>query len=442
LDEGEAGIPAKPYEGSQTMTEHNLFYYPYASFTNTQLPLLKVAALYFDKLTILDPVGASWDTIGADHVARDAVRQLKDAGILEIVTPATVLTQYQASIAAAIRRDMGDREFLDLCHAHSLATGKQRWTLSLAKVPQNLQTDKMMRHLMGDFAREPLANAESLGSEPESYVSYDESEVGAIIDQHAEFRRLRQSASEVHVFDEYREGYDGDVEYRYADFPLALGEAIMMNHALFAGLLQAGATPISDDPFHSQALALKLERAAQEPAIQQAIADRAARRQLKAGALAGAALTDTEIKLPILNPAMPLAEVLEYRQRNPEALARVRDKLGLMAQRIQAEPWSADFAHEIETQTLPDLIKQLGLAAESRNAWLGTKQWLTAAGITVGAASAVLAVVIAPITPVALAVAGLGLVSGTALPGAEWLIDWRNGKKTSQENGLHYLLRS
>jgi hypothetical protein len=41
------------------MTEHNLFYYPYASFTNAQLPLLKVAALWFDKLVILDPVGAS-----------------------------------------------------------------------------------------------------------------------------------------------------------------------------------------------------------------------------------------------------------------------------------------------------------------------------------------------------------------------------------------------
>jgi hypothetical protein len=56
------------------INDHNLFYYPYASLTNAQLPLLKVAALYFDKLVILDPVGASWDTIGADHLARDAVR--------------------------------------------------------------------------------------------------------------------------------------------------------------------------------------------------------------------------------------------------------------------------------------------------------------------------------------------------------------------------------
>lgn len=70
------------------MTEHNLFFYPYASFTNEQLPRLKVDALYFDKLNILDPVGASWATVGAGFRAREAVMQLRDAGILQIVTPA------------------------------------------------------------------------------------------------------------------------------------------------------------------------------------------------------------------------------------------------------------------------------------------------------------------------------------------------------------------
>lgn len=49
------------------MTEHNLVYCPCASFTNAQLSLLKAAALDFDKLVILHPVGASWPTIGADY---------------------------------------------------------------------------------------------------------------------------------------------------------------------------------------------------------------------------------------------------------------------------------------------------------------------------------------------------------------------------------------
>lgn len=413
------------------MSSHNLFYYPYASFTNEQLPLLKVAALYFDKLIILDPVGASWATVGADHVARDAVTLLKEADILEVVTPADVLAKYAGPLNEAIRRDMADREFLELCDAQAKATGKQRWTLSLAKVPQQLQTDQAtdeaMRHLMGDFAREVARDSgqfrEQAGVNPSEYYEY---------------------AERGQAFDEYREGYGGNVEYRYADFPLALGEAIMMNHALFTGLLHAGATPITDDPFHSQVLAHKLQRMAQEPAIRQAIAGRAEQRKLKAEALAAAALTDTQVKLPILHPAVPLTEVLEYRQENPEALAKVRETLGLMARRIEAEPWSADFAREIETKTVPELIGQLTDAARARDAWLGTataKSWLKAAGIAVGAASAVVALVTAPATPVALAVAGLGIVSGSAIPGAEWLLDWRDGKKTIQENGLHYLLR-
>jgi hypothetical protein len=99
------------------MTECILFYYPYASFTNAQLLLLKVAALYFDKLYLLDPVGASWATIGADYPAREAVKQLQDAGILQMITPTDVLAKQAGPITDAIRRDMRDREFLDLCEA-------------------------------------------------------------------------------------------------------------------------------------------------------------------------------------------------------------------------------------------------------------------------------------------------------------------------------------
>ena len=56
------------------MTEHNLFSYPYASFMNVQPPMLKVAALYFDKLVLLDPASASRDTIDAGSLALDGCR--------------------------------------------------------------------------------------------------------------------------------------------------------------------------------------------------------------------------------------------------------------------------------------------------------------------------------------------------------------------------------
>ena len=136
------------------MTGHNLFYYPYAAFTNSQLPLLKVAAVWFDKLVILDPVGASWDTVGADHIARDAVRQLKDAGIFEIVTPAKVLAKYVQPIAEAIRRDMGDQEFIDLCDAHGRTSGMQFWMLSQIKIPKEFDTDQTIREMMDSFVHE------------------------------------------------------------------------------------------------------------------------------------------------------------------------------------------------------------------------------------------------------------------------------------------------
>jgi hypothetical protein len=45
------------------MRERNLLYYPCASFTNMQLPLSTVAALYFDELIILDPVGPNRATV-------------------------------------------------------------------------------------------------------------------------------------------------------------------------------------------------------------------------------------------------------------------------------------------------------------------------------------------------------------------------------------------
>ncbi len=66
------------------------------------------------------------------------------------------------------------------------------------------------------------------------------------------------------VFDEYREGNGGTLEYRYAFFPLALGEAITMNHALFTGLLHSGTTPITVDSFHGRVFAHHLLRIFQE----------------------------------------------------------------------------------------------------------------------------------------------------------------------------------
>ena len=93
-------------EGYQTMNKHNLFYYPCASFTHAQLWLLKMAALCFDKLYLLDPVGASRSTIGTDYDACEVVRQLNDAGILQKVMLEEGLAKRTGPIANAIHRDL------------------------------------------------------------------------------------------------------------------------------------------------------------------------------------------------------------------------------------------------------------------------------------------------------------------------------------------------
>jgi hypothetical protein len=431
------------------MCDHNLFYYPYASLTNEQLPLLKVAALYFDKLFILDPVGASWGRIGADHFARVAVKELVGEGLLTIVTPAEVLENHEKAIGEAIRRDMQDREFLELCDAHSRTTRKERWTLALAKVPKQTLTDQAMRHLMGDLARDAahkaayaiedfVEHAQALASLPGNDVPVPDH----LLELAATHRRYYKSGS---TYDEYREGYDSDVEYRYADFPLALGEAIMMNHALFAGLVHSSATPVTDNPFHSQALALKLRRAVAEPDVRQVIADRSRKPQAKAGPFAFEALTSSRFQLPILDPSVPLGAVLEYRKFNSDSLARVRHTLGRMARQVRSEPWSDEFAKELEAHAIPELTDQLEDTARKRDEWLAaqrSKGWYKGGGILVGIASAILTLVTAPVTPVAVTVAGLALVGGATIPGLEWFSDWRSGKKSHEENGLHYLLET
>ena len=408
------------------MSDHNLFYFPYASFANSQLSLLKVAALYFDKLVMLDPVGASWDGVGTDHATRDAVVQLKQAGILELVTPAMTLARYSDQICAAVRRDMQDQEFLALCEAQSQYTGKRTWRLSLAKVPQDLLADDFMRNLMGDFARELSGTAghyvERGGGDPTDFLN---------------------CAHGGSTAEAYLEGYAEGVEYRYADFPLALGESIMMNHALFSGLLYADATPLTDDPFHSRMLAHKLQRVVQEPAVRMARDNILRERHIKSDLLAATTILNSTVNLPVLNPKIELEDILEYRYKNEDSLMCARRKLASVVQEIRMDPWSDEFARHIEHESMPRISKSLGEIEKSRLSWLASSQGrLALKGLTIfsATASAVLTFVTSPVTSVAIAGAGLAVASETILPGLEWILDRKAASGPRQENELHYLM--
>ena len=96
------------------MTEHSIFYYPYASFKGEQQLILKAAAHYFDKLHILNPSKANWAGIGQSPLSHD-LELLEQEKILVRIAPEDILHKYENCIAESIRSDLEDPEFLKLC---------------------------------------------------------------------------------------------------------------------------------------------------------------------------------------------------------------------------------------------------------------------------------------------------------------------------------------
>ncbi len=406
---------------------NSIHYYPYASFTDNQLPLLKATALYFDKLHILDPFQASWKSIGAIN-AKEEVSFLKEKKILLPIHPAEVLHKYEAEIASSIRADMKDSEFLKICEDYGKA---KSWTLALAKVPKAIRDDSQyqpldqsMRNLMGDFSREMSTAA---GQYQENYFEYAET--------HTSYNES---------YDGYGDEY-GNVEYRFADYPLALGESIMINHALFAGLLHAEATPITDDPFHKRVLEHKIKRSAQTPLVREVIEDRFRSPQLKKDFFAQYLLTDREIKIPALSAEIPIDEIYNYRDKHKESLAQIRRKMGQFTRDIKDLPLTNDFEKDVDA-AMANLDKELEELEKQRNSWLKDKKvkiGLSSAGIASGAAATTLSVILSatPLAPIGILIAGLGLVGSAVIPGLEKYIDLKTGKRDTLDNGLHYLLK-
>ncbi len=239
------------------MDQHKVFYYPYSYFADNQSPVLKLAAIYFDKIYILDPELAHHDGIGISNGMKYNVTQLEDAGILERVTPTEVFqskenVDYQQLITEGIKSDLADPEFQQLCQTNQ----KQGWNISLAKIPEEYRNDPKKRD---DEMRQMLRVGGQYGEIYHGVNQYDEV-----------------------IYDEVR---DGRIEYRvtqgYESVDLAFGEAVMMNHALVSGLLYKGATPITNDPFHHEIFQLKISRALSNPLVQEVLEDNYSAAQIK-----------------------------------------------------------------------------------------------------------------------------------------------------------------
>jgi len=63
------------------LAEEQLYVYHCASFTNWLITLLKLTALYFGRLAVVNPVGVSWSPVAADHHARQTARPVEEVCI-------------------------------------------------------------------------------------------------------------------------------------------------------------------------------------------------------------------------------------------------------------------------------------------------------------------------------------------------------------------------
>jgi hypothetical protein len=416
------------------MKRHTIFYYPYGSFQDAQAPLLKATAVYFDKLYILDPEKATGGSIGIGEVNND-IKLLEQKGLLERVAPEEVLhaDTIEHAIAEAVRADVRDTKFIELCESSGRA---HYWTLALAKVPHDLRNDPKFQPLDASMKNLLGGLPSALGyTKKVSSQIYDETEWAQALSEGYPTETVIEPL--IKVYDEVRASSGQKIEYRYAEYPLVLGEAIMVNHALFASLLHKGATPLTDDPFHHEVLKLKMKRARSIPAIRQLLEDRAA----KENVLALSTLTDTQLNLPSLSPQLHLDDILEYREKHAGELQQARERMAWLARQLEQTPWTKAFEAEIEHKAIPGIAKELGEVKKARDSWLNSKRGslaLKAAGITVGVASTIVSLIV---TPSPLLPVTLGLVGSALIPGLGVFQDWIQGKKEAGANGLHYFLK-
>jgi hypothetical protein len=235
----------------------------------------------------------------------------------------------------------------------------------------------------------------------------------------------------VEVYNEYRETDRGIMEYRSADYPLPLVEAIMINHALFGGLLHTGATSLTYDSFHNKALALKIQRAQKIPGIRDILEDRARLRRLKSNQLAMSTLMD--IDLVVISPELPMEKILQFRHENEDDLKKAREELVRLALKIRQNPWSVEFTEKPDVDVILNIQGIMEENKKARDSWFKKgrgKKAFEFSGPTASAASATISLALSAVTLILVAVATgiLGWLGGSIIPGADLALDWKNGR--------------
>ena len=237
-------------------------YFPYANIRSAKT--LKTAVLYFDKIAVIDPrasfCGESTrhrDLHYESHDYMNEINILVKEGIIELVDPAEVIAKFGNEIMTGVIQDMSDTKFLDLCKPFA----KSAWVLSSKKLPDD--ADKWLRNMLVNvptLAREGGALTEELReryrykfAERDPYL-YERMRGF----EERRFERRRPSRYDDEYESQLLRGMMLD-EYRVVELPFAVGESVMIGHAL-AVAADRNFTPFCDEKIHLDVLKTRFRK--------------------------------------------------------------------------------------------------------------------------------------------------------------------------------------
>jgi len=299
-------------------------YYPYT--TVQSIDNLMAMVLYFDTIYIINPEKAA---IG-DRLIRQEISVLEREKIIRYISPAELLEEYDNLMTQSVINDLGNSDFLNLCHNKALP---KVWKIYTEKIPNALADSTFRKYLVNVPALyESQRFGHSLREGPFSHIE----------ERHQAYERMREISEE--RSNRYR-------EYRFVELPFEYGESLMINHALCA-CDKFSLTPLTDHQVHHDFLKFKFAQMQNTVLLKRILKDYGFIKDMKIDLAAIDIISET---VPILEKAS-VTDVLEFRDENKDALERFRIEMGRVATKIEGNFWDEDFSQKI-IDTIDDKVK-------------------------------------------------------------------------------------
>lgn len=315
-------------------------YFPYANIRSAKT--LKTAVLYFDKIGVIDPLASFCGDSTRHRDLHDESRDYMDEinilvkeGIIELIDPTKVVAKFGNEIMTGVIQDMHDPEFLDLCKPFA----KSAWVLASTKLPDD--ADKWLRNMLVNvptLAREGSGLTEELRER-----RYEFAERDPYLDER--MRRIERRRFEERRPNRYDEEYESQLlrgmmfdEYRVVELPFAVGESVMIGHAL-AVAADRNFTPFCDERIHLDVLKTRFRKLGDIKVLKAVLYEYGYLKDAKVDMLAQDVIAET---VPSLEQ-VPLETILQFREKKTDELENFRVEMRKLVTEIESNPWDSDF---------------------------------------------------------------------------------------------------